>query len=42
MKNYKIELSNLIFSVAFSPDGSKIIIGSSDFSIQVWSALTFK
>ena len=30
---------NLIFSVAFSPDGSKMVSGSDDESIKLWGAL---
>ena len=33
--------SSGIYSVAFSPDGSKIVSGSSDQTIKVWDAESF-
>ena len=32
--------SNYIYSIAFSPDGTKIISGSSDKTIKIWDANT--
>ena len=29
-----------VYSVAFSPDGTRIVSGSSDKSVRVWNALT--
>ena len=34
--------SNLIMSVAFSPDGTKIVSGSADETIKVWDSGALK
>ncbi len=34
--------SNFIMSVAFSPDGTKIVSGSDDKTIKVWDAVNFR
>ncbi|MBO7224392.1 MAG: hypothetical protein J6V35_00595, partial [Bacteroidales bacterium] len=32
--------SSLVKSVAYSPDGTKIISGSADYTIKIWNANT--
>ena len=36
----KINTESIILSVAFSPDGTKIVSGSRDNTVRVWDAVT--